>query len=250
MNNSDCFIGDDETVEDLQIAGLYLIQKKHGFRFGADAVLLSDFAKGIRSRRTLDLCTGTGIVATLLAAKTQTPQIDALEIVPEIAEMAARSVELNSLGGRIAVKCGDLKEYDKFYPKRSFDVITCNPPYAEAGKALTSADDINACARHEIFCTLEDVVAASSKLLVHGGHLVMVHRPKRLIDCLTVMRSYDIEPKRIRFVYPSVDKPPNMMLIDGTYKGGRELKLLPPLIMFDENGNYSKEIDEIYGRGQ
>lgn len=248
MSSNAALVHDDESVDDLQLGGLCLIQKKKGFRFGVDAVLLADFAKGIRSKRTLDLCTGTGIAAVLLAGKTDTPAIDALEIQPDIADMAARSVRMNGLENRIAVTAGDLREYDKFYPKRAFDVITCNPPYAEAGRALMSSDYTDAVSRHEIKCTLDDVVRVSSQLLKNGGHLVMVHRPSRIADVLGAMRLYEIEPKRIRMVYPRINKPPNLVLIDGAYKGGRELKFLPPLFVFDENGGSSREIDEIYGR--
>ena len=247
-NHIEQYVHSDETVEDLQLNSLMLIQKKDGFRFGTDAVLLSDFAKDIRSSRTLDMCTGTGAVAFLLAGKTKTPIIEAIEIQHEIADMAKRSAMLNSLSERVHITEGDLREFEKYYKKRSFDVITCNPPYAPAGTALLNSADSHTISRHEIMCTLTDVMRVSGKLLKHGGHLVMVHRPSRLADIMTAMREYEIEPKRIRMVYPNSKKPPNLILIDGTYKGGRELKFLPPLFIFDDEGKYTAEIDNIYGR--
>ncbi len=239
---------EDESVEDLQLGGLMLIQKRKGFRFGVDAVLLADFAKGIRSSKTLDLCTGTGAVAVLLAGKTATAHIDALELQKPIADMAKRTVLLNALENRVTVTQGDVKDFDLYYAKRSYDVITCNPPYAEAGTALKNNDDMNTISRHEVKCTLDDVVRAAGQLLKHGGHLVMVHRPARIADVTEAMRRYDIEPKRMRLVYPDSSKAPNLLLIDGTYKGGHGLKFMPPLFVFDRDGRYSREIDEIYGR--
>ena len=239
---------DDEQLDDLQLNGLFLIQKKHGFRFGVDAVLLSDFAKDSPSRRTLDMCTGTGIVAILLSAKTRTQEICALEIQPEIADMARRSVEYNSLSERVRVTEGDLKDAVRIYGKGSFDKITCNPPYMKNNSAIKNESDSIAVSRHELLCTLEDVIRVSSELLIPKGRLCMVHRPSRLADILCLMRKYKIEPKRLRLVAPRPGKEPNLALIEGMYHGGEELRVMSQLYIFDENGNYSEETDRIYGR--
>ena len=239
----------DEQLDDLQLNGLFLFQKKSGFRFGVDAVLLADFAKATSSRHTLDLCTGTGIIPILLSAKTKTPDICALEIQSDIADMAQRSVEYNGLSDRVHITCGDLKNAAEIYGKSSFDKITCNPPYMKSSAAIINNSDSVAVSRHEILCTLEDVIRVSADLLIPKGRLYMVHRPSRLADIICLMRKYSVEPKRLRFVAPRPGKEPNLLLIEGMYQGGEELRLMKQLYIFDENGNYSEETDKIYNRG-
>lgn len=239
---------EDEQLDDLQLNNLFLIQKRNGFKFGVDAVLLSDFAKNTRSKRTLDLCTGTGVVPILMSAKTNTPEFHAVEIQPQIADMAKRSVEYNSLGGRIKIVCGDLKNAVNIYGKASFDKITCNPPYMKKASAIVNDNDTLSVSRHEILCTLEDVIKTSAQLLIPKGRLYMVHRPSRLVDIICLMREYRIEPKCIRMVAPNPKKEPNLLLIEGMYCGGKELRFMNQLCIFDENGNYSDEINKIYGR--
>ena len=236
-----------ETLEDLQCGGLKLIQKKNGFRFGTDAVLLADFAKTIHSDKTLDLCTGTGIVPILLSHKTNTNEFCALEIQKEIADMAQRSVILNNLEGHIKVTCGDLKDSLSYYPAGYFDLITVNPPYMEAGAAITNREDSKVISRHEVMCTIDDVIAQSAKLLRYGGHLAMVHRPNRLCDVLSKMREHFIEPKVLRFVHSSIDKPPILFLVDGMLRANRDIKILPPLVLYNE-GQESEELKRIYER--
>lgn len=240
---------DNEALDDLQLEGLMLIQKKDGFKFGIDAVLLSDFAKDAPSKCTLDLCTGTGIVPLLLSAKTKTAKIYGLEIQQDIADMAKRSVEYNKLSERVEIKCGDLKEAHKIYHKGSFDKITCNPPYMKNNSALKNTTDTKTISRHEIMCTLEDVISASAALLCSKGRFFMVHRPSRLADIMYLMRKYRLEPKRLRLIAPSMGKAPNLLLIEGMKDGGAELKCEPTLYIYDSNGNYSEEINKIYNRG-
>lgn len=238
----------DECLDDLQLNGLFIIQKQNGFKFGVDAVLLSDFAKDARSKSTLDLCTGTGIVPILLAGKTQTPKICGLEIQPDIAEMAQRSVDYNNLNGRVEIKCGDLKDAAKLYTKGSFDKITCNPPYMKCGSGVQNDVDTKSISRHEVMCNIDDVIRISAQLLVPKGRFFMIHRPSRLADIMCAMRKYKIEPKRMRFIQPSYDKVPNLVLIEGMLNGGEELKLIPPLCVYNTDGTYSDEINIIYGR--
>lgn len=241
-------IFDDETLEDLQAGGLFLIQKKNGFRFGADAVLLSDFAKDIVSEKTLDLCTGSAVVPILLSAKTKTEKIFGLEIQKSAFNMAKRSVELNKLGGRIFLTCGDLKQAVQIYGKRGFDLITCNPPYMPKGRGIQNPDAEKVIARHEVLCTLEDVIEVSSKLLKHKGHLVLVHKPSRLADIIYLMRQNDIEPKRIRFIHKTCGSEPSLVLADGSFKGGKELRIMPPLYLYNDDGTETAELKEVYGR--
>ena len=238
----------DEQLDDLQLNNLFLIQKKSGFRFGVDAVLLSDFAKNTASKQTLDLCTGTGIVPILLSAKTKTPKICGLEIQPDVADMAKRSVEYNSISERVQITQGDLKDAVSIYGKRSFDKITCNPPYVKNNSAIKNETDTITISRHEVLCDLEDVIRVSAQLLIPKGRFYMVHRPSRLADIMCLMRQYKIEPKKLRFVAPRKGKEPNLLLVEGMFGGGEELKLMEQLYIFDENGDYSEEVNKIYNR--
>lgn len=238
----------DERIDDLQLNGLVILQKANGFKFGIDAVLLSDFAKDAPSSRTLDLCTGTGIVPLLLSAKTAAPDICGLEIQHDICDMAKRSVVMNSLEDRIHITEGDLNNACEIYGKSTFDKITCNPPYMECGKGLVNETDTLSLSRHEIKCTLDDVLRVSAQLLIPQGRFFMVHRPSRLADIICGMRKYKIEPKRLRFVQPNAEKAANLVLVEGARCGGRELKMLPPLYVYNADGNYSDEINRIYNR--
>lgn len=242
-------IYEDEQTDDLQLNGLKIIQKKKGFKFGTDAVLLSDFASGSHAESIADLCTGTGIVAVLLSAKTDAKKICAVEIQEDIAEMAKRSAELNGLENRVFIKCGDLKECVGFYGKRAFDLVTCNPPYMRYGAGVPNESGSKLISRHEVMCTLEDVIKTASELVTVSGHFVMVHRPSRLCDALYLMRKYEIEPKRIRFVHKNEKEEPVLFLVDGLYKGKSDVKVLPPLIMYTENGEETEELKRIYNRG-
>lgn len=237
----------DECLDDLQ-NGLFIIQKQNGFKFGIDAVLLADFAKNARSSATLDLCTGTGIVPILLSEKTDTQQIFGLEIQEDIAEMAQRSVQYNNLNERVYITGGDLKNAPCIYDRGKFDKITCNPPYMKCGAGLQNDTDTKSVSRHEIMCTLDDVLRVSRELLISKGRFFMVHRASRLADILCTMRKYRIEPKQLRLVHPSPEKAPNLVLVEGMKDGGEELKILPPLYVYDSDGNYSEEINKIYGR--
>ncbi len=240
-------IYNDETLDDLQ-NGYFIIQKKDGFKFGVDAVLLADFAKDAPSKMTLDLCTGTGIVPILLAPKTNTPVIHGLEIQSDIADMAVRSLEYNKIADRVFIAQGDLKNAAQIYGKNIFDKVTCNPPYMKGGAGIINDADTKTISRHEVMCTLDDVIKSVSELLVPKGRFFMVHRPTRIADIMCSMRKYKIEPKKLRFVHPAPSKAPNMVLVEGMYQGGEDMKILPPLYVYNENGNYSEEIDKIYGR--
>lgn len=236
----------NETLDDLQ-NGYYIIQRSDGFKFGVDAVLLADFAKDAVGR-AIDLCTGTGIVPILLAAKSRLKSIDAVEIQKEIADMAKRSVEYNGLEERIHIACADLNDAVARYGKAVFDAVTVNPPYMKVGSGLMNEDDLKLISRHEVKCTLEDVIRVSAELLKPMGKMYMIHRPSRLADIICCMRKYGIEPKVMRLVSPYLGKEANLVLIHGIKNAKSELKLLPTLYVYDKNGGYSKEIDEIYGR--
>lgn len=247
LQNAD-LVKEDETLEDLQLSGLRIIQKKDGFRFGIDAVLLSDFAKDIKAEKMLDMCTGSGIIPVLLSKKTSIPKIFGIEIQQEVFDAAKRSLELNGLSERISFECADIKNSVEIYGKRQFGLITCNPPYMPSACGVKNELTSKVIARHEVMCTLEDVITNAAMLLKQQGHLVMVHKPTRVADILCLMRENKIEPKRIRFIHKTAGDEPSLVLVDGTYRGGRELRIMPPLYLYDENGEETSELKRIYGR--
>ncbi len=240
-----------ERVDDLQTKNnLQLIQNPEWFCFGVDAVLLADFASKTVKTHTevLDLCTGNGIVPLLLHEKSSADHITGLEIQACVAEMAQRSICLNGLEEKITIKTGDLRDAVEIFGTERFDNITCNPPYKENNGGLKNATDIVTVARHEIFCNLEDIIGVSAKCLKPYGKLCMIHRPERLADIICLMRKYRLEPKRLRFVHPSPSRTANMILIEGAKYGNPKLFLEPPLYVYSNEGTYSDEINEIYGR--
>lgn len=244
----DISIFENERLDDLQYKGLRLFQKKDGFCFGVDAVLLSHFAQVAKNSNVIDLGTGTGIIALLLALKKQPRKVIGLEIQPDMAEMAMRSIRLNGLEDRVEIVQGCIKEAVKLFGASSFDAVVSNPPYMGKASGLLNPDDAKAVARHEILCTLEDVISVAAKLLRLGGKFSMVHRPQRLADIIYQMRCNAIEPKYLRLVHPSPGKRPNLLLISGAKNGNPELKVLEPLYIYESEGFYSKEINEIYNR--
>lgn len=236
-----------ERIDDLQRNGYRIIQHPEKFCFGMDAVLLSGFASAHRGDQVLDLCTGTGIIPILMEAKTEAAHLTGLEIQAESADMARRSVQLNGLEEKIDIVTGDVKEAGSYFSSASFDVITCNPPYMIGRHGLTNPEAPKAIARHEILCTLEDVVGQSAVLLKPGGHLYLVHRPFRLAEIMTMLVQYKLEPKRMRLVYPYVDKEPNMVLLEAVRGGKSRITVERPLIIFSEPGVYTSEIREKFG---
>ena len=244
----DVKINVDEGVDDLQLNGLKLIQKQQGFRFGVDAVLLSHFAN-IKSRhRVIDLCTGTGIVPFLAYGKYAPKEVIGLEIQEDMVEMANRSSVLNNTTDIVKFVHGDLKDKSLLDSLGNFDVLTVNPPYKLNNAGIINPNDKLAIARHEVMCTLEDVIVAARRLLKDNGRMFIVHRPERLADIFGLMRKYKIEPKRVRMVQPNTKKAPNIVLVEGQRDGGAFLKWEETLYVYDDNGNYSEEIDRIYGR--
>lgn len=238
---------DNERFDDLQRNGYRIIQKTDGFCFGMDAVLLSGFAQVKDGERALDLGTGTGIIPILLEAKTDGKHFTGLEIQEEMADMAARSVLYNHLEDKIEIITGDIKEASRLFGLASFDVVTSNPPYMNDAHGLKNPDMQKAISRHEVLCTLEDVVREASRLLRPGGRFYMVHRPHRLIEIITALTKHKLEPKRMKFVHPYVNKDANMVLIEAVRGGKPMMKLEAPIIVYKEHGVYTDEIYDIYG---
>ena len=236
-----------ERVDDLQRNGYHIIQDPKRFCFGMDAVLLSGFAQAGKGSRVLDLGTGTGIIPILMAAKTQAAELFGLEIQAESADMARRSVFLNHLENRLTIAEGDIKEAGEKFDAASFDVITCNPPYMISQHGLQNPDNPKAIARHEVLCTLEDVVRAAAKLLKPGGKLYLVHRPFRLAEIIVTLHTYHFEPKRMKLVYPFIDHEPTMVLIEAVRGAKPRMTVDKPLIIYESQGKYTQEIYDIYG---
>lgn len=241
-------IKDDETLDDLQINEVKVIQKKNAFRFGVDAVLLANYAKIKRNSRIVDLCSGTGIIPFIIAGKTEASSITGLEIQEQLVDMANRTVKYNKFENKIDFINGDLKDIELIKAIKKADVVTVNPPYKLCNSGIINKNDDNAISRHEICCKLEDVIAAARIILKDNGRFFMVHRPERIADALCIMRKYKIEPKSIKMVHPSINKAPNIMLIEGQRDGGRFLKWEEPLYVHNEDGSYTDEIEKIYGR--
>lgn len=239
-------IKDYERVDDLHRNGYRIIQDPKRFCFGIDAVILSGFAEVKKGERAMDLCTGTGVIPILLEAKSEGSHFTGLEIQKESAEMAARSVKLNGLCDRITIDEGDVKNTEALYRASSFDVVTVNPPYMNDGGGLKNDFSPKTIARHEVLCSLEDVVSAAARLLVPQGRLYMVHRPHRLTDILVTLRNHRLEPKRIRFVHSYADREPVMVLIEAVSNGKPMVKVMPPLIIYGDGGKYTDEIMKIY----
>lgn len=236
-----------ERIDELQRNGYRIIQNPERFCFGMDAVLLSGFARAKKQERCLDLGCGNGIIPILMEAKTEGKHFTGLEIQPESADMARRSVALNGLQDRIDIVEGDIKDASKIFGASSFHVVTTNPPYMTAQHGLTNVYEAKTIARHEVLCNLEDIIRESARLLMQGGRFYMVHRPFRLAEIISLMVQYRMEPKRMRLVYPYVDREPNMVLIEGLRGGKSRMTVEKPLIVYKEPGKYTDEIYDVYG---
>lgn len=240
---------ENERIDDLEYKGLKIIQNKNGFCFGMDSVLLSDFAKNIKKEsKVLDLGTGTGIISILLCGKTELNEIIGVEIQRDVSDMAKRSSQLNDLENRFKVINTNILELKNLYENQSFDVIVTNPPYKKKSTGIINEKEAKQISRHELTANLEDFIRVSKELLKDKGELYMVHRPERLVDIISLMRKYKIEPKQLRFVSPKKNKEPNLILIKGVKNAKPFIKIEKNLIVYDQDGNYTDEILKIYNK--
>lgn len=238
---------ENERIDDLEFKGYKIIQNSEGFCFGIDSVLLSDFAKDIRhNSKVMDLGTGTGILCILLAGKTKLKEINGIEIQEEVADMARRSVELNSLQDKVKIINESILNLEKIFEKGSIDAIVTNPPYKKLNTGLQNDNEKKVISRHEITANLEDFIRISKDMLKDKGEFYMVHRPERLVDIIYLMRKYKIEPKQIRFVAPKIGKEPNLVLIKGVKNAKEFLKFDNILYVYNEDGSYTEELLKIY----
>ncbi|MBQ9197504.1 MAG: tRNA1(Val) (adenine(37)-N6)-methyltransferase [Clostridia bacterium] len=239
---------ENERIDDLQRGGLCVIQRTDAFRFGTDAVLLSAFASPRKHDRLCDLGTGTGVIPLLLYGRENTLTADAVEIQPEMADMAARSMALNGLENVIRVHTGDLREIRALLPHCRCDLVTCNPPYGKAGGALLNPDESKRLARHEEACRITDVAQAAAWLLHDGGRQCCVFPASRLMELMDAMRGCRLEPKRLRMVHSRRNKQAHLCLLESMLGAHAGLIVEPPLVIFEDNGAYTEEMKAIYGQ--
>ena len=238
-------------LDDLE-NGYFIYQDPDAFCFGIDAVLLAHFGHLRNGDRVLDLCTGNGIVPLLMHAAARDEGVAAsfagLEIQAPVAELASQSVSYNHLEDSITIAAGDLREAVSLYGPASFSVVTCNPPYMKTRQGLRSESDAKTIARHEVMCTLDDIISRSSKVLKSRGRFIMVHRPTRLAEIFALLRTNHLEPKRMQLVYPFINKAPTMVLIESVKCGGPQLNVEPPLIVYNSDRTYTEQVLRIYGK--
>lgn len=240
---------ENERIDDLELKGLKIIQNKEGFCFGIDSVLLSDFVKNIKNNSlVLDLGTGTGIIPILLCGKTNLKKVIGVEVQEKIAEMAKRSIKLNNLEARFQVINENILNLKNIYKNQTFDVVVTNPPYKKKNSGIINENHEKLISRHEIEADLADFIKVSKDLLKDKGEFYMVHRPERLVDILSIMRKEKLEPKVLRMVYSNKNKEPKLVLIKGIKNAKPFLKVEKNLYIYDENGNYTDEILEIYNK--
>lgn len=238
---------ENERLDDLMRGGLRIFQRTDAFRFGTDAVLLSDFARVKKRARACDLGTGTGILPLLIYAREPSVRFDALEIQPDMADMAARSVALNGLENAIHVLAGDLNNIRALLPHAAYDLVVCNPPYGKMGATLLNPDDGKRASRHEGACDISDVARAAAWLLKNGGRFCCVFPAPRMLELLDAARRERLEPKTLRLVHSFCDKAPHLCLMEAALNANPGLYVRPPLIIYDQNRQYTPELRRIYG---
>ena len=240
-------LNENERIDDLQLKGLKIIQNPKWFCFGVDSVLLSDFAKGIKKGSlVMDLGTGTGIIPILLCGKTNFKKIIGIEVQEDVYEIAKRNIQLNKLEDRFEVINDNINNLDKYFNKNEFDAIITNPPYKKNNGGVKNENNQKLIARHEVLATLEDFIKTASKFLKDRGNFYMVHKVERLVDIIDYMRKYKIEPKRLRFVYTNETSQPTLVLINGVKNANPFLKVENNIYIYDTDGNYTKQIKDIY----
>lgn len=240
----------DESLDDLLINDLKIIQKTKGFRFTLDAVLLAHFATVKDRDKIVDLGTGTGVIPLILSTRAEELRIYGVEIQEDMAEMANRSVILNELEDTVSILNEDIKNLHYAIKGGIYTLVTANPPYWELNKGKPSMLQTRASARHELDCVLEDVVAAAGKLLNYQGRFALIHRTERLCDIFSLLRQYSLEPRRLRFIHPFAGKSAQHVLIEARKKAAADLQVLPPLIVYEQPGKYTQEVLNWYGKGE
>ncbi len=241
----DDWLKDGERTDDLQYKGLRIIQNPKGFCFGTDAVLLAAFAQLKKNERAVDFCTGSGIIPILLSGREQAGHITGIEIQREMADMAQRSVALNGLNERVGIVHGDIRAAFSLVGG-VFDVVTVNPPYEKEGSGAQNQNESEKIARHEVLCGMEDIAASASKILRTGGRLYIIHRTARLAELIITLAQYRLEPKRLRFVHPTLAQPSRYILMECRKNANRGLLIEKPLVIYGADRDYTPELKSIY----
>lgn len=237
-----------ERLDEIGFGGLKLVQDTEYFCYGIDAVLLADAAASGHHRRYVDLGTNNGIIPVILAGLTDASDIKGIEMQEKPAALAARNAELNGFGSRIRIINSDILDIKKHLPSGCCDAVTCNPPYTARGTGIVNDENVLTAARHETTASLEDFIRCASYLLTDKGTLYMIHRPSRIIDIACACRTNRLEPKFLQFISPRKGETPNLMLITCKKNAGQELKLRRSLAVYDNDGNYTDDIINIYRR--
>ena len=239
-----------EIINDLvYFDNLKIVQNKEYFNFSLDSVLLPNFCCLNKSiKKIIDLCTGNAPIPLILSTMTDA-EIIGVEIQKNIYDLAIKSVKINNLDKIIKIINEDVRKIDSYFETDTFDLITCNPPYFRLNeKSILNDNSVKSIARHEININLNDIMKISKKLLKNNGSLCLVHRTDRLIEIIDSMKKNNIEPKRIRFIYPKVGKESNLVLIDGHKNGKPGLKILDPLYVHNDDGSYTEEVLKMFGK--
>ena len=236
----------NEVVEDLLHGKLKIIQKKEGYRFSIDAILLANFAGTKKRDRIIDLGTGCGVIPLVLSWKNPESHITGLEIDHETAGMAKRSVELNGLIQRITIVQGDVREIKAHVDVESFEIALANPPYGRPDSGRIDPSDQKAAARHEISTSLDDFLSAAAYAVRYRGRIFIIFPAKRLADLITGLKNRGFEPKRMRLVHSRMGEKAKLVLMEGIKRGGAEMEVLAPLYIYDREGNYTPEIKKMY----
>lgn len=241
---------ENERIDDLQIKDLKIIQNSEGFCFGIDSVLLSEFAKDIKKgSKVIDLGTGTGIISFLLLGKTEISNVVGIEVQEEVANMAERSIKLNKLEGKFRIINCNIKDILNNVDREEFDVVVTNPPYKKANSGGKNDNEKKLISRHEVLADVYDFIKAAKDVLKDKGTLYMVHRPERLADIICALRKHKIEPKKVRFVYSKEDSnEAKLVMIKAVKNGGQFLQIDKPLYIYQNNGEYTDEVLEIYSK--
>ena len=225
----------------------YIVQNTQMFNFSLDSVLLPNFVtlnKNIKN--ILDIGCGNAPIPLILSTKTNA-LITGVEIQKEVYDLAIKSVKINNLENQINIINADINELYNKFETESFDVITCNPPFFKVNEQSNlNKSDYKTIARHEIKLNLDDIFKISKKLLKNNGYIAIVHRPERLLDILSSMQKYNIEPKKIQFIYPKTNMEANILLVEGKKNGNKGLKILPPIYTHLENGEYTEQIKKYF----
>jgi len=246
---------ENERIDDLNINGLKVIQNREYFMFGIDSVILSSMVKSnSKSNVIVDFCTGSAVIPILLTTRVKYKRIIGVELQNEMYDLAVRNVKLNNLTNDISVLNQDIKEYKKIIEyirdnvtsSGNVDVVVCNPPYKEVGTGIINENNVKYIARHEDKCTLDDIFIASSKLLKTKGKLYLVHKPDRLADLICMARKYNLEVKEITMLQPTKSKKPSIVFLEYVKDGNKGVNILPNILEYDEEGNYTSKIKEIY----